>query len=199
MGASQNNEINFAEHISPIIYNNCTECHRPGESGPMSFTSYGEVAAMAEMIKEVTQTGYMPPWPPNENYTPHSLLDERFLTDEEKELIAQWVDQGYPQGDISLEAEIPFFPEGSAVGEPDYVFEMSEEYFIAGNEVHLFEAYADSDGWERHVDRFLENYANEFLTIFEPNQMFAYGPVSQKLKEKIKDFGFTYFDKLGGV
>ena len=24
--------------------------------------------------------------------------------------------------------------------------------------------------------------------------MFAYGPVSQKLKEKIKDFGFTYFD-----
>ena len=61
------------------------------------------------------------------------------------------------------------------------------EYFIAGNEVHLFEAYADSDGWERHVDRFLENYADEFLTIFEPNQMFAYGPVSQKLKEKIKD------------
>ena len=55
------------------------------------------------------------------------------------------------------------------------------------------------DGWERHVDRFLENYADEFLTIFEPNQMFAYGPVSQKLKEKIKDFGFTYFDKLGGV
>ena len=73
------------------------------------------------------------------------------------------------------------------------------EYFIAGNEVHLFEAYPDSDGWERHVDRFLENYADEFLTIFEPNQMFAYGPVSQKLKEKIKDFGFTYFDKLGGV
>ena len=73
LGMSQNNEITFTEDISPIIYNNCTECHRPGESGPMSFTSYSEVAAMAEMIKEVTQTGYMPPWPPNQNYTSHSL------------------------------------------------------------------------------------------------------------------------------
>ena len=43
------------------------------------------------------------------------------------------------------------------------------QYFSAGNEVHLFEAYADSNGWERHVDRFLENYDDEFLTIFEPN------------------------------
>ena len=73
------------------------------------------------------------------------------------------------------------------------------EYFIAGNEVHLFEAYPDSDGWERHVDRFLENYADEFLIIFEASQMFAYGRVSQKLKEKIKGFGFSYLNKLGGV
>ena len=73
------------------------------------------------------------------------------------------------------------------------------EYFIAANEVHLFEAYPDSDGWERHVDRFLEYYADQFLDIFEPNQMFAYGPVSSRLKEKIKEFGFTYLDKLGGM
>tara|TARA_B100000575_G_C22893531_1_gene519847 strand:- start:279 stop:416 length:138 start_codon:yes stop_codon:yes gene_type:complete len=45
----------------------------------------------------------------------------------------------------------------------------------------------------------LENYADEFMTIFKPNQMLAYGPVSQKLKEKIEDFGFSYVDKLGGV
>ena len=46
MGFSQNNSITFTEDISPIIYNNCTECHRPGESGPMSFTSYAEVASV---------------------------------------------------------------------------------------------------------------------------------------------------------
>ena len=130
---AQTEEITFTEHISPIIYNNCTECHRAGESGPMSFTNYLEVASMAEMIKEVTSSGYMPPWPPEPGYTPHALLDERFLTEEEKLLITQWVEQGYPEGDSSLEADMPLFPEGSAIGEPDYVFEMSEEYFIEGN------------------------------------------------------------------
>ena len=79
---------------SEIFNNNCTSCHRPGESGPMSFTSYEEVASMAEMIKGVTESGQMPPWPPDPNYTPHSLLDERFLTEEEKSLIVDWVDQG---------------------------------------------------------------------------------------------------------
>ena len=76
---------------------------------------------------------------------------------------------------------------------------MRYQYFSAGNEVHLFEAYADSNGWERHVDRFLENYADEFLIIFEANQMFAYGRVSQKLKEKIKGFGLSYLNELGEV
>ena len=63
----QTNEITFTEHISEIIYNKCTECHRSGESGPMAFTSYDEIASMSQMIKAVTQDNYMPPWPPDPN------------------------------------------------------------------------------------------------------------------------------------
>ena len=74
-------------------------------------TSYEEVATMAAMIELVTQNNYMPPWPPDPNYTPHSLLDERFLTEDEKNLISQWVNQGLPEGDAELEAEIPTFTE----------------------------------------------------------------------------------------
>ena len=144
---SQTNDITFTEDISPIIYNNCTSCHRPGESGPMSFTSYSEVASMAEMIKEVTQNNYMPPWPPDPNYTSHSLLDERFLTEEEKTLISEWVSQGYPEGDPTLEAAIPLFPEGSAIGEPDYVFEMEEEYFIEGNNTDDYRVFVFPTGF----------------------------------------------------
>lgn len=143
----QSDLITFTEHISPIIYNNCTECHRAGESGPMSFTSYSEVASMAEMIKEVTQSGYMPPWPPDENYTPHSLLDERFLTTEEKSLIVQWVDQGFPEGNPALEASIPPFTNGSAIGEPDYIFELEEEYFIPGNNLDDYRVFVFPTGF----------------------------------------------------
>ncbi|MBF24978.1 MAG: hypothetical protein CMP49_00445 [Flavobacteriales bacterium] len=143
----QTNEITFTEDISPIIYNNCTSCHRPGEAGPMSFTSYPEVAAMADMIKEVTQNNYMPPWPPDPSYTNHALLDQRYLTEEEKMLISDWVDQGYPEGDPSLEASIPDFPSGSAIGEPDYVFEMESEYYIEGNNMDDYRVFVFPTGF----------------------------------------------------
>ncbi len=29
------NEITFAEYIAPIIHENCTPCHRPGQVGPL--------------------------------------------------------------------------------------------------------------------------------------------------------------------
>ena len=54
------------EQVSGIIYNKCTSCHRPGESGPMNFTNYNEVASLGNMIEYVTQSGYMPPWPPDQ-------------------------------------------------------------------------------------------------------------------------------------
>ena len=55
-------QVNYSEDISPIIYNNCTECHRVGGAGAMPFTSYEEVASLGVMIKYVTESGYMPPW-----------------------------------------------------------------------------------------------------------------------------------------
>ena len=129
----QTDEITFTKDISPIIYNKCTSCHRSGESGPMNFTSYEEVASLGEMIEYVTQNNYMPPWPPDPDYTSHSMLDERFLTPGEKNLISEWVKQGLPEGDPELEAEMPIFTEGSSIGVPDYVFQLEEEYFIEGN------------------------------------------------------------------
>ncbi len=130
---SQSNEVTFTKDISPIIYNKCTSCHRLGESGPMSFTTYEEVASLGSMIEYVTQNDYMPPWPPDPGYTSHSMLDERFLTESEKNLISEWVSQGLPEGEPELESEMPIFTEGSAIGEPDFVFQLEEEYFIEGN------------------------------------------------------------------
>jgi hypothetical protein len=130
---SQSQDVTFTKDISAIIYNKCTSCHRTGESGPSNLTSYEEVASLGGMIEYVTQNNYMPPWAPDPTYTSHSLLDERFLTEEEKNLISEWVDQGMIEGNPELEAEMPIFPEGSAIGVPDYIFELEEEYFIEGN------------------------------------------------------------------
>lgn len=130
---SAQQEVTFSEHIAPIIYNNCTNCHREGEIGPMPFTNYDQVAAWGAMIGYVTEIKYMPPWKADPEYS--RFLDERFLTDEEIQLIKSWVDNGMPQGDPNLEPDLPEFPEGSQVGEPDLVLSFAESYtHYGGNE-----------------------------------------------------------------
>ncbi|MEM1124480.1 MAG: cytochrome c, partial [Bacteroidota bacterium] len=126
-----NAQVTFSEHIAPIIYENCTSCHRPGEIAPFSLTNYEEVANWSNMIRYVTEIKYMPPWKPDRSYS--RFVGESGLTDEEIELIAEWVESGSPQGNPSLEPPIPSFPSGSQLGTPDLVLKMDEVYFIEGN------------------------------------------------------------------
>ncbi len=124
-------QVNFSEHIAPIIYENCTSCHRPGEIAPFSLTNYEQVAAWGATIQFVTEIQYMPPWKPDRTYS--KFVGEKGLTEEEIQLISDWVDAGTPQGDPALEPPLPSFPSGSQLGTPDLVLEMTEDYFIEGN------------------------------------------------------------------
>jgi hypothetical protein len=36
--------VTFNKQIAPIIYNNCSSCHRPGEAAPFSLLSYQDVS-----------------------------------------------------------------------------------------------------------------------------------------------------------
>lgn len=124
-------QVNYSEDIAPIIYDKCTTCHRPGEVGPMPFTSYEEVSAWAGMIEYVTEIEYMPPWPPEQGF--NHYLNERSLSQDEIQMISDWVEAGSPQGDPALEPELPVFSSGSQIGTPDLVLEMAEPHFIQGN------------------------------------------------------------------
>ena len=73
--------VTFHEDVAPILYGNCTECHREGEIGPMPFTTYAEVAPYGEFIEYVTSIGYMPPWTPDPEYS--HFVGEKVLTSEE--------------------------------------------------------------------------------------------------------------------
>lgn len=124
-------QVNFSEDIAPIIYENCSICHRPGEIAPFSLTNYEEVSNWAPTIKYVTSIGFMPPWQPDPEY--RNFLGEIVLSQEEIDLIAQWADDGAPQGDLNLEPEFPNFPEGSLLGEPDLVLTMEQAHLHQGN------------------------------------------------------------------
>jgi hypothetical protein len=132
-GIAFGQDVTFTKDIATIIYNNCTNCHRPNEIGPFPMTNYEEIQPWAPMIKYVTSIRYMPPWKADPHYS--RFIGERVLTEEQIALIAEWADNGAPYGNASEEPELPDFPTGSQIGTPDLVLHMSESYrHYGGNE-----------------------------------------------------------------
>ena len=89
--------INYNQHIAPIIQKNCISCHAPGEIGPMPLNNFKEVSSYGQMINFVTKTRYMPPWKPV--HPIGEIKDERRLTDEEISLIKKWAENGFAEGE----------------------------------------------------------------------------------------------------
>ena len=51
----------FNKDIAPILYKNCTNCHRPAEIGPMSLITYSDTRPWARSIATRVANGTMPP------------------------------------------------------------------------------------------------------------------------------------------
>jgi len=122
--------VTFNKNIAPILFEQCATCHRPGESGPFNLIHYAEVKKRAEKIAEVTQTGFMPPWLPEDGH--EELLDRRRLTVEQIGLIKQWADEGAPEGNAADLPPPPKWTEGWQLGPPDLVVTMPEVYTLPG-------------------------------------------------------------------
>ena len=120
----------FTKDVAPIIFNNCTTCHRAGEVAPMTFLSYEDVRPWAKVIKTKVQAREMPPWGADAEHS-LKMRNDRSLTRQQIDTIAAWVDGGAPKGiDADLPA-MPKFAEGWTYGrEPDYILEMPIEFTI---------------------------------------------------------------------
>src|SRR3954454_12202347 len=97
--------VTFNKQIAPIIYRNCSTCHRPGEAAPFSLLSYQDVVKKAKTIGKVTDSHLMPPW--KAEPASYAYRDERRLKTEEIELIQAWLKQGMPEGAAADRIEPP--------------------------------------------------------------------------------------------
>jgi len=144
--------VTYTKDISPIIYKNCTVCHRAGEIGPFPLTNFEEVRDEAFTILSVTRKGYMPPWMPDREFSKFKFLGERGLTDQEVETIAQWVEAGMPEGDPAIEAPLPKFAKGSALGNPDLTLRAGEPYKIKGSNEDEYRVFVLPTGLSKDRD-----------------------------------------------
>ncbi len=121
-------KVTFTKDVAPILYKNCAECHRAGEIAPMSLLSYQEARPWAKSIRERVVERSMPPWSADPKYG-HWANDPR-LSEKEIDTIVEWVNAGAPKGDDKDLPPAPKFTDGWAIGQPDVVLEMQEEYSV---------------------------------------------------------------------
>jgi mono/diheme cytochrome c family protein len=124
--AAATGEVTFTKHIAPILFQNCAECHRPGEVAPFPLLRYEDARKRAKTIVKVTEKRFMPPWKAEHGYG--DFLNERRLTDEQIALIRRWADAGAPEGNPADLPPAPVFPTGWTLGEPDLVLGPTEPY-----------------------------------------------------------------------
>jgi hypothetical protein len=144
--ATESSEVTYSDQIARIFQAHCIECHREGRIGPFVMTSYEDVVGWGEMIREVVDQGRMPPWHASPDHG--KFANESRLTDEEKQLIRTWVDNGCPEGDKSKLPAPKQFVEGWEIGEPDEIVYMSDEPVkVAAEGVIDYYHFVVDPGW----------------------------------------------------
>ena len=129
----------YTKDVAPILFKNCTSCHRPGEIAPMSLMTYEDARPWAKSIRDEVTEGTMPPWHAD---APHgSFHNERRLTDAEKETLTKWANGGSPKGDPKDMPETPAYADGWVLGKPDAVFEMLEPYKLPADGTIQYEYF----------------------------------------------------------
>ena len=118
----------FAKDVAPILYRNCTTCHRPGEIAPMSLLTYDDARPYAKDILDEVGQGHMPPW--HADAPPGTFENERRLTEPEKQTLLDWAANGAPKGNDKDLPPQPHYTEGWAIGTPDLVLEMQEAFTV---------------------------------------------------------------------
>lgn len=121
--------VTFNKDIAPLVFTNCTSCHRPGEVAPFTLQSYQDVKKHAKLIARVTADRSMPPWKADEGT--EKFHDARLLSAQQIGLIQQWAGEGALEGKAADLPPAPKFESGWQSGTPDVVIEPTESYTLA--------------------------------------------------------------------
>ena len=98
--------ITYSREISRLLFSRCASCHRPGGMA-FSLVTYEAARPWAKAIKEEVLERRMPPWGAVKGFG--DFRDDRGLTQEQIELISDWVEGGAPEGPAALLPKLPDF------------------------------------------------------------------------------------------
>lgn len=82
-------KVTFDREISRLLFDRCTSCHRDGGAA-FSLATYDAARPWAKAIKEEVLERRMPPFGAVKGFA--DLRDDRSLTQEQLEIISDWVE-----------------------------------------------------------------------------------------------------------
>lgn len=128
--------ITYHRDVQPVLAERCGGCHVEGGIAEDWFTvgSYASVQAWSEPIVDAMRTGRMPPWTPasdGECAPPLPWLDDPRPTEAEKQLVADWVDAGAPEGDRK---DAPPAPEPPERLDANHELSFQTPFAVSGDE-----------------------------------------------------------------
>lgn len=127
--------VTFTEHIAPILYGNCTMCHRPSGGAHFDLLTYQQAKNYGTSIAYVVRERIMPPWPADPHYT--EFAGQRVLSEHDIRLVEKWVQDGMPEGPADKLPALQVFPTGSTIGKPDMRIPV-QPYFLPANSSDKF-------------------------------------------------------------
>ncbi|HUE12620.1 MAG TPA: redoxin domain-containing protein [Planctomycetaceae bacterium] len=147
--------VTYTNQIARILQAHCVKCHRAGEIAPFTLTSYEDAKSWAETMREAIESLRMPPWSADPHYG--EFTNDARLSDEEKRLIAEWIDNGVPEGDRSQLPPPPRFTEGWQIPKPDLVVKMPKPFTVPATGVveykyFLVDPHFKTDMWVKAAE-----------------------------------------------
>lgn len=146
--------VTFTRDVAPILNAHCVECHRAGEIGPFELTAYDEVVGWGEMMLEVIEQGRMPPWHADPQFG--DFAGARQMPAADRQVIADWVEQGMAEGDPSELPPLPEYAEGWSLAEsPEAILAMRDRSFavpaegIVEYQYFVVDPHWQEDRWVR--------------------------------------------------
>ncbi len=122
-------KITFSKEIVRLVNKRCVTCHHDGGAA-FSLATYDVARPWAKAIKEEVDARRMPPWEAVKGFA--EFKDDRGLTQEEIELIDDWVEGGAPEGNPKF---VPASPKLADWKDPDAPKDSAE--VVAGNATKL--------------------------------------------------------------
>jgi hypothetical protein len=147
--------VTFSEHVAPIVFANCTSCHRPGEAAPFALMSYRDARPLARAIASATASRAMPPWKVGPSDYP--FANARQLTPEQIATIQKWVADGAVEGDPARLPALPRFTDGWQLGPPDLTVTMEQAFEVPARGPDVYRNFVvplnlDRDTWIRAIE-----------------------------------------------